>query len=105
MGYQYIQSGTLHFEDSTGAVFKSNEGVSPMDINIHEFFKRFQEKYDFLYEHDDRAAGYYEALSFGNDFIKTHSDFVKKFNAYRQDILSSDREVAAFALALFTYMD
>lgn len=76
-----------------------------MAINMHEFFKRFQKKYDFLYEHDDRVAGYYEALSFGNDYIKTHSDFVKEFNTYRQDILSSDREVVAFALALFTYIN
>ena len=76
-----------------------------MTINIREFYKRFQKEYDFLYEHDDRVAGYHEALSFGDDFIKAHPDFVNEFNAYRQDFLSSDREVAAFAFALSAYMD
>lgn len=71
-----------------------------MNVNIHKFLKKFQEEYDFLYKNHDRVAGYYEALDYGDWFISEYPEFVQEFNRFRGDILSSDREVAAFAFAL-----
>ena len=75
-----------------------------MNINIDEFLKKFNEEYKFLYDHHDNVAGYSEAVDFGDEFIKKHKDFVTEFCRYRGDILSSDREVAAFAFAMEEYL-
>lgn len=69
-------------------------------INIHEFAKKFSEEYSFLYDHRDAVAGFREAMEFGDMMIREHPEFVREFNRYRGDILSSDREVAAFGFAL-----
>ena len=69
-------------------------------INIHKFLDKFNEEYDFLYDNRDNVAGYEEAVEAGDKFIGQHPDFVREFNQYRNDILSSDREVAAFMFAL-----
>lgn len=71
-----------------------------ININIKAFLEKFNEEYDFLYDNYDRVAGYTEALEAGDSFIESHLDFVKEFNNYRGDILSSDREVVAFMFAL-----
>ena len=75
-----------------------------MDINIDNFLKKFNEEYKFLYDNNDNVAGYNEAVDFGDEFIKKHNDFVAEFCRYRGDILSSDREVAAFAFAMEEYL-
>ena len=69
-------------------------------INIHKFLNKFNEEYDFLYVNRDNVAGYEEAVEAGDKFIMQYPDFVREFNQYRNDILSSDREVAAFMFAL-----
>lgn len=71
-----------------------------MAINIREFANRFSNEYEFLYEHDDRVAGYGEAVEAFDDFIKKHREFVMEFVQYRGDLVSSDREAAAFMFAL-----
>lgn len=71
-----------------------------MNINIRNFLKRFNENYDYLYEAEGEVAGYREAVEYGDWFIHNHKDFVAEFNRYRGDILTSDREVAAFAFTL-----
>lgn len=69
-------------------------------INIHKFLDKFNEECGFLYDNRDNVAGYKEAVEAGDEFIKKHTEFVREFNQYRNDILSSDREVAAFMFAL-----
>lgn len=69
-------------------------------INIHAFAKQFAKEYDFLYDNGDNVAGYREAVSFFDGFVKHHGDFVGEFAKYRGDFISSDREAAAFAFAL-----
>ena len=71
-------------------------------VNIKEFLKKFNEEYDFLYEHNDNVCGYYDALKEGDLFIsdKKNINFIREFNEYRQDILSSDREVVAFMFTM-----
>lgn len=75
-----------------------------MDINIHEFAKKFSEEYSFLYDNDDRVAGYREAVDTFDEFLKSDiggfKKFVSEFCNFRMDLVSSDREVAAFMFAL-----
>ena len=70
------------------------------NINIEEFLQKFNKEYDFLYKHRDNVAGYHEALIAGDEFISKNIEFIREFNKYRGDILSSDREVVAFMFAL-----
>jgi len=71
-----------------------------MNINIHTFSKQFDKEYSFLYDNKDNVAGYNEAVTAFDEFLKDNKDFICEFNAYRKDIVSSDREAAAFMFAL-----
>ena len=76
-------------------------------INIHKFSELFAEIYDYLYNtrsaYDaqmERAA----AEKFDNA-MKTSANFrafVSEYVDFRKDFISSDREAAAFVLALDT---
>lgn len=70
------------------------------NLDIKKFLERFNANYEFLYNAKDRVAGYDEAVDYGDMFIGEHGDFVREFVLYRGDLLTSDREVAAFAFAL-----
>lgn len=61
--------------------------------------KQFNKEYDFLYENEN-VAGADEAMEFGDELINAHDPLVAQFGNYRQDLLTSDREVAAFAFAV-----
>ena len=74
------------------------------DINIHEFARKFSDTYQFLYDSCDNATGFQDAVKFGNWIIKNCPDFVIKFNKYRGDILTSDREIAAFGFVMIDMM-
>ena len=71
-----------------------------MAINIREFANRFADEYEFLYEHQDRVAGYGEAVRAFDEFFPRHREFVMEFVRYRGDCVTSDREAAAFMFAL-----
>lgn len=73
-----------------------------MNINIHEFLKQFQKEYNFLYDHD-YVAGQNEAVAEFDKCIKNKNfaEFVGEFVNFRGDIISSDREAAAFMFALY----
>ena len=71
-----------------------------MALNIRKFANKFNDMYNFLYDNYDRVAGYDEAVDAFDGFAKTHGDFVRDFVKYRGDFISSDREAAAFILAL-----
>lgn len=65
--------------------------------------KQFDKEYDFLYEthgQGAKVAGEDEAMEFGDKMIHEHDPIVAQFANYRHDILSSDREVMAFAFAV-----
>ena len=74
--------------------------MNQFDINIHRFANKFSDVYDFLYTHHDKVAGFKEAMAVGDWFIQNHHDFIAEFNRYRQDVFSSDREVAAFGFCI-----
>lgn len=70
-------------------------------INIYEFLKQFNKEYDFLYENDN-VAGCDEAVAEFDRLLKCEgfAKFVGEFVKFRNDIISSDREAAAFMFAL-----
>lgn len=75
-----------------------------INVSIDRFKQRFDDEYAFLYDHRDNVAGYDEAVDSFNEFLKSEANarFVREFAAYRGDVVSSDREAAAFMLALET---
>lgn len=77
-----------------------------INIGIERFKQRFDEEYDFLYDHRDNVAGYSEAVDSFDGFLKneTNASFVREFAMYRGDVVSSDREAAAFMFALDAMM-
>lgn len=70
------------------------------NINIEEFLQKFKQEYGFLYDHHDRVAGYQEAVDAFDAFAEKHEGFVSEFEIYRGDIITSDREAAAFMFTL-----
>lgn len=78
------------------------------NISITNFEERFNREYDFLYDAYDRVAGFKEAVEAFDRMIKTNDSFrrlVSEFAAYRSDLISSDREAAAFMFALTNMTD
>ena len=78
---------------------KPGRKVIMKNVNIKEFAAKFNKNYAELYEADN-VAGFAEAVLFFDEFVKSHGDFVGKFAKYRGDLITSDREAAAFAYAL-----
>lgn len=78
--------------------------MKEIKVNIHEFTKQFEKEYDFLYENEDNVWGYRQALEKGDEFISNpkNKEFIAEFCKFRQDFISSDREVVAFMFALDT---
>ena len=70
--------------------------------NIHKFAEKFQEEYNFCYDCGDRVAGFSEAVDEFDARIKNphFAEFVGEFANYRGDLISSDREAAAFMFAM-----
>ena len=76
-----------------------------MDINIKKFKKQFDKEYNFLYDNEDKVAGYNEAVRAFDQFLTTNIEFIREFVLYRNlDPISSDREAAAFMFALETFV-
>lgn len=70
-------------------------------FNIDALIEKYNENYDFVYDHNDKVAGYEEAVASFDDYIKIpeFKKIVEEFNAKRQDFISSDREAGAFMFA------
>ena len=73
-------------------------------MNIKTFSKQFDKEYDFLYQNKN-VAGYEEAVTAFDDLLKNQGDFIREFARYRNDVISSDREAAAFMFALETLQE
>ena len=66
----------------------------------NNFLRKFSDTYEFLYNNYDEVLGFAEAMEFGDWFIKNYPTFTRDFTDYRGDILTSDREVAAFGFVI-----
>lgn len=71
-----------------------------ININIQEFSKQFNKEYMFLYNNDDCVAGYEEAVSAFDEFLKSDSNLIAELSDYRGYLIISDRDAAAFMFAL-----
>lgn len=65
---------------------------------------RFNKEYEFIYKAEKNGryvAGYDEALSIGDKILADaqNSELVREVIQLRQDLFTSDREVAAFGFA------
>lgn len=73
-------------------------------INIHAFLRRFNEIYNYLYETENAYDARLEekACKTFDEFLKKDSfcAMVSEFARFRGDAITSDREAAAYVLAL-----
>ena len=69
---------------------------------MDKLLKQFYEEYNFLYDNHDRVAGFREAVAwFDENYTKEPvKTILCDFNKLRMDVISSDREAAAFAFAV-----
>ena len=74
--------------------------MKDFELIRRDFLRKFSDVYEFLYDHHDEVLGFVGAMEFGDWFIKNFPDFTRKFTDYRGDILTSDREVAAYGFVL-----
>ena len=93
-GLDYIvwETGEVKAQDSMSTVLTSDA-----------FLKAYGIKYAELYDAYDKTEGYDEMQKKGDAFIASHPAEVVAFARARQDILSSDREVAAFGFTLAAF--
>lgn len=69
-----------------------------ININIQEFENRFSEIHVELYDSNDDTEDFDEAVSAFDECLKKENfrNFVAEFVQYHGDLISSDRECAAF---------
>lgn len=72
------------------------ETKSKMD----RLLKLFNFNYDRIYRTETPPNEYHNLVLNFNDFITTNKSLVLEFNKVRNDVISSDREAAAFMLAM-----
>lgn len=63
---------------------------------IKEFAERFDWYYDQMYRGKKELS--YKYVAMGDRLLSQHDPWVGKLAKYRKDYLTSDREVAAFAM-------
>ena len=73
--------------------------IGDKTISLTKLLEVFTEEYEKLYD-GPRPWDYNAAISGGDTIITEYSELTRAFAAKRQDVLSSDREVAAFWYAL-----
>ena len=91
-----LENRPADMEDSVAKESKSHIH----NISMEKFCEQFQKEYNFLYDCRGYVSGYDEAVSAFDRFQTDHADFVREFAQYRGDVVSSDREAAAFMFAL-----
>lgn len=82
--------------------------MSRCNLNIHDFYKRYQENYDWLYNGGDQISDYdtlweeFDNLCAGSEGF---CSFVGEFCDFMGDLIISDREEAAFILTFHDFVD
>lgn len=75
-----------------------------MTYDMERLGREFMHMYQYLYDADvegREVAGYASAMAYGDQLINEHHPVIKQFAQYREDVLSSDREVAAFGFVFW----
>jgi hypothetical protein len=69
---------------------------------IEKLYKRFVEIYGFIYDSKNDVLGYDFMIDYFFSWLKKSGEFkaiVNEFAEYRKDVITSDREAAAFMFA------
>jgi hypothetical protein len=71
-------------------------------LDLDELVESINEKYDYLYDHEDEIDHdeYLELMYIGEAILQDEPDFIRELCAVREDLFTSDRELAALAMAL-----
>lgn len=105
-GREYVNAGELSathtrmlipLEAFGSCVHKLHEVTT--DKEMREFGRYFALQYERLYGHEE-SFDMASLVGMGDRMIDNNSPLVAAFVKYRNDCLTSDREVAAFAMAL-----
>ena len=80
--------------------------VEVRGVKMRDLLKRFGEEYESMYrgERRDLTVSYRTAVDEGDRLIREDKELVRAFVKHRRDIMSSDREVAAFYFAVNALM-
>lgn len=74
-------------------------------ININRFYEKFGEIYEDIYDSRDQYPKFDWAVKeFDENLMKKHKDFVMEFVEFRGDMITSDREAAAFTFTLLWFV-
>lgn len=89
-------------DNSTGEVIYSSqcdveESLNESKSSMSKMLKKFNTAYNWMYENDFDT---YDLMVEGEKLVKSCPDIFNEFVEYRGDLLTSDRELAAFACAL-----
>lgn len=77
--------------------------INGFKANVDEILAKFGEWYELLYEHDRMLPlldPEDKVMECGEKLIRRYPDVYRAFCKEREDILTSDRELRAYALAL-----
>lgn len=81
-----------------------SENCYECNLDINDFYERYQKNYEWLYNSGDQLSDYHTLVEeFDNLCMKSESfrSFVREFCNFIGDMVTSDREEAAFILTLY----
>ena len=80
-----------------------NESIYTIDFD--SFYDKFGEMYETIYDARDQVDRFDWAVKqFDEVIMKEHKDFVMDFVKFRGDMITSDREAAAFTFTLLWFL-
>lgn len=98
--------GFLESACAGGEITKGSVGCAKdiADVTFDEFNaaleKEFRAQYGRLYDARDNVPGFREAYDSACSYVEENGDVLRSFENYIEDIIMSDREIAAFGFAI-----
>ena len=68
-------------------------------MDMKKLEEQFNKEYEFLYNAPGYVEGYNEAVTYFDQLLEANPEPIREFARYRGDVVSSDREAAAFVFA------
>lgn len=80
-------------------------GKRTCHINMNRFYEKFGEIYEDIYNSRDQYPKFDWAVKqFDENLMKNQHDFVMEFVEFRGDMITSDREAAAFTFTVLYFV-